>query len=229
MTRCPIFRGLSEWPLSAADLESPGKLVKRLIDLAGSSLGLALAAPVLGVAAAAILKSMGRPVLFRQERPGYKGKLFTLYKLRTMAPPSEGEVWFRTDAERVTPLGRFLRKWSLDELPELWNVFRGEMSLVGPRPLLKEYLPKYTKEEMRRHDVKPGITGWAQINGRQDLTFSQRLKLDVWYVDNWSLWLDLKILALTPWVVLRRTGVKVGQDVDEVDDIGLSADRVRKR
>ena len=217
------------WPFSPYDLESPGRTAKRLLDLAVSASALSAGLPVLAGVALAIWRNMGRPVLFTQERPGYKGRLFTLYKFRTMLPASDDEVWFRTDEERLTPLGRWLRKLSLDELPELWNVFLGEMSLVGPRPLLKEYLPKYTEEENRRHDVKPGITGWAQINGRQDIPFSQRLRLDVWYVDHWSILLDLKILLLTPLVVLKTSGVRPGQNVDEVDDIGLSADRTRTR
>jgi lipopolysaccharide/colanic/teichoic acid biosynthesis glycosyltransferase len=195
--------------------------------LAGAGFGLAVTAPVLLGAAAAIRLTMGAPVLFTQRRPGYAGRPFTISKFRTMRTPREGEVWFRSDAERLTALGRFLRRSSIDELPELWNVLRGEMSLVGPRPLLMEYLAKYTAEEGRRHDMPPGITGWAQVNGRQNIPFSERLRLDVWYVDHWSLALDLKILWRTVLGVFRGADVVVGQDVDEVDDIGLSADRER--
>jgi len=143
-----------------------------------------------------------------------------------MIPP-QGQIWFRSDEERLTKIGKFLRKSSMDELPGFWNVLKGEMSLVGPRPLLMEYLEKYTPEENRRHDMKPGITGWAQVNGRQTISFSKRLKLDVWYVSNWSLLLDLKILAKTVSIILSSAGVIPGQNVDDVDDIGLSADRQR--
>ncbi len=139
------------------------------------------------------------------------------------------EVWFRSDDERVTSLGAFLRKSSIDELPELWNVLKGEMSLVGPRPLLVEYLDKYTDEESRRHDTPPGITGWAQVNGRQNIPFSERLRLDVWYVDNWSLLLDCKILISTVAAVFFQSHNVGGSDaLDVVDDIGLSSDRERK-
>lgn len=201
---------------------------KRAFDIVGSALGLVLLSPILLAAGLAIRLTMGGPVLFRQERPGYKGRSFVLCKFRTMRSPKEGEVWFRSDGERVTGLGRMLRRTSIDELPELWNVLRGEMSLVGPRPLLIEYLEKYTPEEMRRHDGPPGITGWAQVNGRQNILFSERFKLDVWYVDNWSLALDLKILVRTITEVFRSEGVVVGQDVDDVDDLGMSADRERQ-
>jgi len=202
---------------------SAGRAIKRLIDIAGSAAGLVVLSPLLGTTALAIAATMGRPVLFRHTRPGYKGRPFTMYKFRTMRPPREGEgVYFRTDADRLTALGRFLRATSIDELPELLNVLKGDMSLVGPRPLLTEYLAKYTPEQARRHDVRPGITGWAQVNGRQHSRFSQRLKNDVWYVDNWSLWLDAKILALTALDVVRSRGVESGQNVDDVDDLGLS-------
>jgi lipopolysaccharide/colanic/teichoic acid biosynthesis glycosyltransferase len=175
----------------------------------------------------AVRASLGRGVLFKQVRPGYQAKPFTLNKFRTMRDPNSSQVWFRSDQERLTRLGRLIRKLSIDELPELWNVLRGDMSLVGPRPLLMEYLPKYTAEETRRHDVKPGITGWAQVNGRQGIPFSERLRLDVWYVDNWSLGLDVKILVMTFAQAVRGGGVEPGQNVDDVDDLGLSADRER--
>lgn len=202
--------------------------IKRLFDLAATSVGLVIAAPIVAVTAAAIRASMGSPVLFRQDRPGYQGRPFTLLKFRTMRPPSEGEVWFRSDDARLTRVGRLVRKLSLDELPTLWNVWRGDMSLVGPRPLLMEYLEKYTAEEHRRHDVPPGITGWAQIHGRQSIPFSRRLALDLWYVDHRDLWLDLKTLLATPLGVFGGKGVISGQNVDEVDDLGLSADVKRK-
>ncbi len=185
--------------------------------------GLATLSPLLGATALGIWATMGRPVLFKQVRPGRHGKPFILYKFRTMRAPRPGEgVYFRTDAERLTPLGRFLRRSSIDELPELWNVLKGEMSLVGPRPLLTEYLEKYTATQRRRHEVLPGITGWAQVNGRQAISFSKRLEHDVWYVDNWSLALDAKILGKTVLAVFRSAGVLPGQSVDDVDDLGLS-------
>ena len=146
-------------------------------------------------------------ILFLQTRIGLHGKPFTLYKLKTMRDPRPGEDPLATDAVRITRFGRFLRATSLDELPTLWNVLKGDMALVGPRPLLPEYLPLYTPEQMRRHEVKPGITGWAQVNGRNAIGWEERFRLDVWYVDNRTAWLDLKILRLTLWKVLRREGI----------------------
>jgi lipopolysaccharide/colanic/teichoic acid biosynthesis glycosyltransferase len=201
--------------------------VKRAVDIVGAAAALILLSPVLLVAAAAVRVTMGRPVLFRQTRPGLNAAPFEIVKFRTMKIAGEREKWFRTDHQRLTGLGRILRRTSIDELPELWNVLRGEMSLVGPRPLLMEYLQKYTATEARRHDMPPGMTGWAQVNGRQAVKFSERLAHDVWYVDNWSLPVDLKILAMTAYAVLGGFGVRPGQDVDEVDDLGLSADRER--
>ena len=199
------------------------RAIKRTIDIAGAAAGLALLSPVFAGAAIGIAATMGRPILFKHVRPGRHGKPFTMYKFRTMRPAREGEgVYFRTDADRLTRLGRFLRATSIDELPELFNVLKGDMSLVGPRPLLMEYLPRYTARQARRHDVRPGITGWAQVNGRQNALFSARLENDVWYVENWSLWLDAKILARTMTDVFRSRGVISGQNVDEVDDLGLS-------
>lgn len=199
-----------------------GHAVKRAIDVLGAAGGLVVLSPLLGAAAAAIAVTMGRPILWSHVRPGRGGRPFKMYKFRTMRPAGEGEVWFRTDADRLTPVGRFIRKTSLDELPGLFNVLKGEMSLVGPRPLLMEYLPKYTPEQNRRHDVLPGITGWAQVNGRQAIPFSKRLQLDVWYVDHWSLALDLKILAMTVHQAAFGSGVLSGQNVDDVDDLGLA-------
>jgi lipopolysaccharide/colanic/teichoic acid biosynthesis glycosyltransferase len=146
-------------------------------------------------------------VLFRHIRPGYRRELFTLYKFRTMTDALDEKGEQLPDAQRLTILGRFLRATSLDELPELYNVLRGEMSLVGPRPLLAKYLERYSSEQTRRHDVLPGITGWAQINGRNNVSWEDKFELDVWYVDHWSPWLDLKILLLTPWKVLAREGI----------------------
>ena len=192
------------------------RLAKRGIDLVGASVALVALSPVLVATALALLLTQGRPVFFRHLRPGLRGKLFTLIKFRTMRPLRPGEAPYHTDAQRVTPLGRFLRNSSIDELPELWNVLRGEMSLVGPRPLLIEYLDKYTDEERRRHDVLPGITGWAAVNGRHTLKFRERLKLDVWYVDHWSLRLDFRIFALTISHLLRRNGVSAVQSIEEI-------------
>jgi lipopolysaccharide/colanic/teichoic acid biosynthesis glycosyltransferase len=161
----------------------------------------------------AIRATLGSPVLFRQVRPGLGGRPFTILKFRTMRDPRPGEVWYLTNEQRLGRVGRFLRSTSLDELPELWNVLRGEMSLVGPRPLLVHYLATYTPEEARRHDVRPGITGWAAVNGRHAIRFKERLALDVWYVDHWSLALDLRILARTVAQVALRKDVSTSEDL----------------
>jgi lipopolysaccharide/colanic/teichoic acid biosynthesis glycosyltransferase len=189
--------------------------VKRAIDVVGSLCGLVLLSPVLAVTALVIIVAEGRPILFRHVRPGLRSEPFAMFKFRTMRPLRPGEVMYRMDDRRVTRLGRFLRITSLDELPELWNVLRGDMSLVGPRPLLIEYLDDYTPEERRRHDVRPGMTGWAVVNGRHALKFRERLKLDVWYVDHWSLGLDVRILLLTVIQVLRREGVSTTENIAE--------------
>jgi len=180
---------------------------KRLFDLALTIPGAILISPLLGLIALLVRSNLGRQVLFRQVRPGYQGKPFTNYKFRTMKVSHDAEGNLLPDSERLTGLGRLLRSFSLDELPELINVLRGEMSLVGPRPLLMQYLDRYTPEQARRHDVLPGITGWAQVNGRNVLTWEDKFRFDVWYVDNWSLWLDVKILLLTFWRVLKREGI----------------------
>ncbi len=187
---------------------------KRALDVVGAGLGLLVLSPALVVIAAAVLAAQGRPIFFRQVRPGKAGKPFSLVKFRTMRAPRPGEVWYLTDDERITRIGRWLRSASLDELPELWNVLRGEMSLVGPRPLLVEYLDKYTPEEARRHDVRPGLTGWAVVNGRNAIRFRERLALDVWYVDHWSLWLDLRILMRTVAQVVMRTNASETESID---------------
>jgi len=181
--------------------------LKRVFDIVVSAVALTVLAPVMGLIALLVWRTMGRPVLFRQARPGLHGKPFVMYKFRTMRDLRDAEGNLLPDEARLTPFGRWLRATSLDELPELVNVLRGEMSLVGPRPLLMEYLERYTPEQARRHEVKPGITGWAQIHGRNNLSWDERFKLDVWYVDNWSLWLDVKILWRTLWMVLRREGI----------------------
>jgi lipopolysaccharide/colanic/teichoic acid biosynthesis glycosyltransferase len=188
------------------------RVAKRALDVVGAGAALALAAPVMAVAAAAVARDLGRPVLFRQVRPGLGGAPFTMFKLRTMRDATDAHGRPLPDGERLTPLGRFLRASSLDELPELWNVLRGDMSLVGPRPLLMQYLPLYSREQARRHDVKPGITGWAQIHGRNALSWDEKFALDVWYVDHQSLWLDLRILAGTVRAVLRKDGISHAGD-----------------
>jgi lipopolysaccharide/colanic/teichoic acid biosynthesis glycosyltransferase len=192
------------------------RAAKRVLDVVVAVSALVLLAPVLGGVGLAIAVVDGRPVLFRQRRPGRAGRPFTMVKFRTMRPPRQSEDPFRTDAVRVTRLGRLLRSTSLDELPELWNVVRGEMSLVGPRPLLMEYLDQYTPNQARRHNVRPGITSWAIVRGRHALGFAARLELDTWYVDHWSLALDLRILAMTAAQLVRRRDVAVTQDVDAV-------------
>ncbi len=181
--------------------------LKRIVDIVGGAIAAALLSPVLGGAALAARFHIGRPVLFRQVRPGYRGAPFTLVKLRTMTDDRDDSGELLPDDARLTPLGSSLRRWSIDELPELWNVVRGDMSLVGPRPLLMEYLDLYSDEQMRRHDMRPGITGLAQVRGRNDQTWEDRLALDVWYVDNWSLWLDAKIMGETVLKVFKREGV----------------------
>lgn len=181
--------------------------IKRMLDVVVATVGLALLSPALVVIGILIRFNMGPPVLFRQVRPGLGAKPFVMYKFCTMKDARDKGGNLLPDEERLTALGRFLRATSLDELPELWNVLKGEMSLVGPRPLLMEYLSRYTPEQARRHQVKPGITGWAQVNGRNALTWEERFKLDVWYVDHWSLWLDLKILWLTVTKVVKRDGI----------------------
>ncbi len=180
---------------------------KRLFDLALAVPAAVLLAPVMAAVSVVIAWGLGRPVLFRQRRPGLHGAPFFVVKFRTMTDGRDARGGLKSDAERLTPLGRLLRSSSLDELPQLWNVLRGEMSLVGPRPLMMEYLPRYSPEQARRHDVLPGITGWAQVNGRNAASWPRRLALDVWYVDHQSLGLDLKILALTFWKVFKSEGI----------------------
>lgn len=181
--------------------------LKRLFDLLVTIPALLFLAPFLLALALLVRLKLGAPVLFRQPRPGLHGKPFTLYKFRTMTDARDAQGHLLPDAERLTSFGRFLRSYSLDELPEFFNVFKGEMSMVGPRPLLMQYLPRYTPEQARRHEVKPGITGWAQVNGRNALTWEAKFALDVWYVEHASLWLDLKIIALTVWKILTREGI----------------------
>ena len=180
---------------------------KRLVDLIAAGLALVVLAPLLLVIAIIIRLGIGAPVFFRQQRAGLRGKSFTIVKFRTMDNSCEAPARLLPDAQRLTRWGRALRSTSLDELPELINVLKGEMSLVGPRPLFSKYLGRYTLEQMRRHEVKPGITGWAQVNGRNALTWEQKFCLDVWYVDHQSLWIDLKVIALTILKTSRREGI----------------------
>jgi lipopolysaccharide/colanic/teichoic acid biosynthesis glycosyltransferase len=180
---------------------------KRWLDLALSIPALILLAPVFALVAFLVRLKLGAPVLFRQQRPGLHGQPFMLYKFRTMTDTHDAQGNLLPDEDRLTPLGQFLRTTSLDELPELFNVLKGEMSLVGPRPLLMRYLDRYSPEQMRRHKVKPGITGWAQVNGRNALTWERKFDLDVWYVNHQSLWLDLKIIALTGQKIIIREGI----------------------
>jgi sugar transferase EpsL len=180
---------------------------KRLLDLSLVAVTSPLWVPLLGLVALAIRLTLGSPVLFCQRRPGLEGKPFVLYKFRSMTDERDAEGRLLPDAQRLTSLGRFLRSTSLDELPELLNVLGGEMSLVGPRPLLVEYLERYSPEQARRHEVAPGMSGWAQVNGRNTLSWEQKFTYDVWYVDHVSFWLDIRILGMTLWKALRREGI----------------------
>jgi sugar transferase EpsL len=182
-------------------------LSKRIFDLVVTTLSLVITLPLMLVISLVVWIFLGTPILFLQQRPGFKGRAFITYKFRTMTNRRGPAGNLLPDAERLTTFGHFLRSTSLDDLPQLWNVLRGEMSLVGPRPLLMAYLERYTPEQMRRHDVLPGITGWAQIHGRNTLDWDEKFRRDVWYVDHWSFWLDIKILFLTPWKVFRREGI----------------------
>lgn len=182
-------------------------MVKRLFDIIISTLLLVILSPVILILAILVRFTLGSPVLFKQVRPGLHGRPFTMYKFRTMTDARDEHGNLLPDERRLTKLGWFLRSTSLDELPELFNVLKGDMSLVGPRPLLMDYLPLYTPEQARRHEVRPGMTGWAQINGRNAISWEEKFEHDVWYVDNWSLWLDLKILWMTLIAVLRRDGI----------------------
>ncbi|WP_342388773.1 sugar transferase [Salinicoccus bachuensis] len=182
-------------------------MIKRLFDFTASSIGLAVASPILLGTTLLVKKKLGSPVLFKQTRPGLRGKPFELYKFRTMIDGKDENGMLLPDEERLTETGKFIRKYSLDELPQLINVIKGEISLVGPRPLLMEYLELYDERQMRRHEVKPGITGWAQVNGRNAISWEEKFELDVWYVENQSFLLDMKILYLTLLKVLKSEGI----------------------
>lgn len=183
------------------------KIVKRFFDLILTIPALIILSPVLALLALLIRLKLGSPILFGQQRPGQHGKPFTLFKFRTMTDARDQKGNILPDAKRLTTFGQFLRRRSLDELPEFFNVLKGDMSLVGPRPLLMQYLGRYSPEQARRHEVKPGITGWAQVNGRNALTWEQKFEHDVWYVDNWSIWLDIRIILITVWRIIRKEGI----------------------
>ena len=180
---------------------------KRLFDLIAALIGLSILSPIILLTAILVRIFLGSPILFRQQRPGYKGHPFFIYKFRTMTNRLDPDGNLLPDSERLIPFGHFLRSLSLDELPELFNILRGEMSFVGPRPLLMQYLPLYSPEQARRHDVVPGLTGWAQVNGRNAIDWPTRFKLDVWYVDHWSFWLDIKIIFMTVGKAFKPTGI----------------------
>lgn len=203
----PIAGEKPAWAVHGIIYRVLAAMIKRLIDILASLFCLLVLSPVLLLVFALVRIQMGSPVLFRQVRPGMNGKPFMMVKFRTMLDAVDAQGNPLPDDQRLTRLGSFLRSTSLDELPELWNVLKGDMSLVGPRPLLMEYLPLYSPEQARRHEVRPGVTGWAQVNGRNALSWDEKFKLDVWYVDNQSLWLDIRILFLTVKKVLVREGI----------------------
>jgi lipopolysaccharide/colanic/teichoic acid biosynthesis glycosyltransferase len=198
--------------------------MKRLFDILASSLALVLLALPLMAISLLISRKLGRPVLFRQIRPGLHEKPFTMYKFRSMTEELDPDGVLLPDNKRITDFGRFLRASSLDELPELWNVLKGEMSLVGPRPLLMRYTSLYSADQSRRHEVRPGLTGWAQINGRNSLTWEEKFKLDIWYVDNYNLFLDIKILWLTVIKVIARDGINSTGEVTMPEFTGSQVD-----
>ncbi|MDR9896043.1 sugar transferase [Aetokthonos hydrillicola Thurmond2011] len=183
------------------------KFIKPTCDRIASAITLLVLSPVILIIAIAIYSNMGHPIFFCQRRPGKNGRIFTFYKFRTMTNDKNRDGALLTDERRLTPLGKLLRQTSLDELPQLWNVLKGDMSFVGPRPLLVQYLERYSPEQARRHEVTPGITGWAQVNGRNTIPWEERFALDVWYVDHQSLQLDLWIMVLTIWKILKREGI----------------------
>lgn len=196
--------------------------MKRLLDIVVSIIGLIVLSPILLIVALAVLIAMGRPVLFRQTRPGRGGKPFDMLKFRTMRADTQGGG-VASDAHRLTRTGAFLRRTSLDELPELWNILKGDMSLVGPRPLLMQYLDRYTPEQARRHDVRPGLTGWAQVNGRNALSWEEKFALDTWYVNNRSFGLDVRIMAMTAWQIIRPRGISAEGEATMSEFMGSAA------
>ncbi len=224
--RCQAIWNSRYNPLSSNYAHSPPGVParKRLFDLLLVLPGIMLISPILALAALALLYSEGRPVIYRQPRGGLRGKIFYIYKFRTMIEAHDAQGRPLPDEQRISKLGSFLRSTSIDELPELLNILRGEMSLVGPRPLMATYLERYTPEQMRRHDVLPGLTGWAQINGRNALSWEERFNLDLWYVRNWSLGLDIKILAGTLAKVARREGINEPGQATMTEFMGSEGD-----
>ena len=191
----------------ATFIDRTSRFIKFLLDRAIAAVALILLSPLMLAVAIVIYAQMGSPIFFIAGRPGKDGRVFDFYKFRTMTNERDVNGKLLPDSERLTALGEWLRKTSLDELPQLWNVLKGDMSIVGPRPLLTEYLERYTPKQARRHEVLPGITGWTQINGRNSIGWEEKFKLDVWYIDNWSLWLDLKTLFLTVFKVVKQEGI----------------------
>ena len=198
---------------------------KRPFDFISSSIIMIVSVPVYLITAFLIYVKLGSPIIFRQQRPGLHGRLFSILKFRTMTDGRDEAENLLPDAQRLTQFGKFLRSSSLDELPELWNVLKGEMSLVGPRPLLEQYLPLYTPEQMRRHEVRPGITGWAQVNGRNALSWEEKFELDVWYVDNHTFWLDIKIILMTIVKIVKRENINQEGQATMKEFIGSTTER----
>ncbi|MEI6291027.1 MAG: sugar transferase [Chloroflexota bacterium] len=195
---------------------------KRIFDVVIACCLLIILSPILLILYILVLFFHGKPALFKQKRPGFKGKPFNILKFRTMTNARSSDGKMLSDEQRLTKFGSFLRKTSLDELPELFNIMKGEMSLVGPRPLLMQYLTRYTKEQSRRHDVMPGITGWAQVNGRNAISWEDKFQLDTWYVDHWNIFLDIKILFLTFWKVIKREGINQAGQATAEEFMGYS-------
>ena len=199
------------------------RLIKSLVDRLLAAIALTLLSPFLAILAIAIYLKMGSPVVFSQLRGGKNNSTFTFYKFRTMTDQRDGDGKLLPDMQRLTPLGEFLRQTSLDELPQLWNVLRGDMSLIGPRPFVAAYLERYTPEQARRHAVAPGITGWAQINGRNSISWEEKFQLDLWYIDHWSLWLDLKILLQTVIKIVSKEGIDEDQNTTSTEFMGTAS------
>jgi lipopolysaccharide/colanic/teichoic acid biosynthesis glycosyltransferase len=197
--------------------------IKYLVDRLLAAIALTLLSPFLAILAIAIYSNMGSPVVFSQLRGGKNNSVFTFYKFRTMTDQRDDDGKLLPDMQRLTPLGEFLRQTSLDELPQLWNVLRGDMSLIGPRPFVAAYLERYTPEQARRHAVTPGITGWAQINGRNSISWEEKFQLDLWYIDHWSLWLDLKILLQTVIKVVFKEGIDEAQNITSTEFMGTAS------
>lgn len=204
-------------------LRGYSRLIKSTLDKVVAAFALIIFSPLLSSIAIAIYTRMGNPIFFTQPRPGKDGRIFTFYKFRTMTDDRDSNGNLLSDEQRLKPLGQFLRQTSLDELPQLWNILKGDMSFVGPRPLLNEYLNRYTPEQARRHEVKPGITGWAQINGRNAISWEEKFQLDIWYVEHWNLWLDLKILWITLAKVLKREGISAKEHTTMPEFMGYQS------